>query len=366
MCFLDCSICLTSSITSDDPGTWSELVLDNTFDSSPEESQIFLRDFCESMFTEDFADPLDSNYTCPLTRFENWLAQQSIAATLDLDPNPVYIQNCNNATGIPMDPANWDACVIGWSKDVGEVSILSRQDKVKIMSIPFASRVRYDDYYDTLDDEWNLIENWVNDKNAKAPRGVKQGFFSSFDFWWYDTNGQMLAAAYSSAGIALGCAAAVILFSSQSFVLTFFCTLTIGYVLTSVTATLVAMGWTLGFLESICFAILIGVSVDFVIHLGHAYSTAAEGNADRGFRARHALISMGPSILATGFTTILSAVVMLFTVITFFQKFALILVFTVLQASIGSFFVFLTMADCFGPRNPTYLWDKVQRLCSRK
>lgn len=84
--------------------------------------------------------------------------------------------------------------------------------------------------------------------------------------WWYDTNGPMLATAYASSGIAMGAAAAAILVSSRSIVLTLFSTLTVGYVLTSVTARLVAMGWTLGFLDAILFAILIGISCDFVIH----------------------------------------------------------------------------------------------------
>ena len=227
-----------------------------------------------------------------------------------------------------------------------------------------ARRGRYDDDNDQLDDEWNLIENCVKTQNSNAPDGVEEGYFSSLDFWWYDTNGQMLSTAYSAA-MALGGAAAVILFTSQSIVLALFCTFTFGYVLTSVTATLVAIGWTLGFLESICFAILIGVSVDFVIHFVHAYSMAAHGDADRGFRTRYALISMGPSILATALTTILSAVIMLFTVITFFQKFALILFLTVLQATIGAFIVLLTMTDCIGPRNPTYLVNKLKRYWNR-
>lgn len=143
----------------------------------------------------------------------------------------------------------------------------------------------------------------------------------------------------------MSAAAAVILFSSRSLVLTLFCVVTIGYVLTSVTAVLVAMGWTLGFLESILFAILIGISCDFVIHFSHAY-TALEGHAPRHERTRFALISMGPSILAAAFTTLAAAVVMLFTVISFFQKFAVILFLTIAQSTVGSFVVFLTMVDC--------------------
>jgi MMPL family len=353
----------------DNPGTFSELVLDDSFDSSSEEAQVFLKDFCESMLDQDFATPLDDEYTCPLTKFDSWLQVQSsgvtvVNATTDdaavlAAAAAVYEENCNGATGIPMSSADWNNCVIAWSKSENEMSILSRSDEVAIIFFPFVSRVRYDDPYDVLDKEWNMIEDWVQAKNSKAPKGVHQGYFTSYDFWWYDTNGQMLSTAYSSAAMALGCAAFIILASSKSIVLTLFCTVTIGYVLTSVTALLVAIGWTLGFLESICFAILIGVSVDFVIHLAHAYACAAHGEEDREVRIKYALIHMGPSILATALTTVLSAIVMLFTVITFFQKFALILFLTIVQAFIGSFIVFVVMADCLGPRNPTYVYDRM-------
>jgi len=242
---------------------------------------------------------------------------------------------------------------------------LAYQEKVSIIFFPFTSRVRYDSPFSVLTDEWNLIENWKQNKNSQLPEGLNAGYFTSFDFWFYDTNEQMLQTAYAGAGIALSCAAIVILLSSRSLILTLFCTMTIGYVLTSVTAILVGLGWTLGFLESICFAILIGVSVDFVIHLAHAY-THLPGEADRGHRIKYALIKMGPSILATALTTILSATVMLFTVITFFQKFALILFFTIIQSTVGSFVVFGTMMDCIGPNKPTYFADKLVEMCRKK
>jgi 5-methyltetrahydrofolate--homocysteine methyltransferase len=292
-----------------------------------------------------------------MQRFGQWLQEQN-NSTKTNDQDASYVEHCNGALEIPVPQENFHACINAWAQQVGETNILSYDNKVQVVLFPFRSRVRYDDHYDKLDDEWNLIENWIKEKNIQAPSGVNRGYFTSFDFWWYDTNGQMLRTAYTAAVIALGCAAVVILLTSRSVILTLFSTLTIGYVLTSVTATLVAMDWTLGFLEAICFAILIGVSVDFVIHFTHSYSSLP-GNADRGRRTKYALIKMGPSILATTLTTTLSAVIMLFCVITFFEKFALILFFTVLQASAGSFIVFLTMVDCIGPSNPTYLVDRL-------
>lgn len=62
---------------------------------------------------------------------------------------------------------------------------------------------------------------------------------------------------------------------------------------------------------------------------------------------------MGPSILAAAFTTISAAIIMLFTSLIFFVKFAMILLSTIVQATIASFFVFLVVADIFGPSQPS-------------
>jgi hypothetical protein len=284
-------------------------VLDPTFDPSSEEAQEFLQNFCQDILEQDFAALPTVNYTCPLDSFDLWLANQ----TRSDHPDAIYLQNCGGATGLPVPQEQFDACIVAYSEKVGETRILSLNGKVQIIFFPFVSRVRWDSPYDALDDEWHAIENWIDAQSQTAPLGVDKGFFCSFDFWWYDTNGQMLSTAYGAAAIALSAAALVLFVSSRSLVLTLFATITIGYVLTSVTATLVGLGWTLGFLESICFAILIGVSVDFVIHFCHAYAKKA-GAMDRGERTQFALIRMGPSILAAAFTSIAIAVIMLFTI----------------------------------------------------
>ena len=130
----------------------------------------------------------------------------------------------------------------------------------------------------------------------------------------------------------------------------------IAYVLTAVTACVVAMGWELGFLEAICFAILIGLSCDFVIHFVHAYCHE-RGDVSREDRARFAVVSMGPSILAGASTTFSAGVVMFFCVISFFQKFGLVLLLTMAHAVIACFVVFIALADTLGPNRPTRLFD---------
>lgn len=325
------------------------------------EAQSFLLSFCDNLFNEEFTDLPSPDYVCPFNLFSEWVKEQAASA----NPVEAYTSNCGGAQSIPIPEENLHACLIAWSYEADDSRVLSYEDKVRIIIFEFAGRVRWDSPFNDLDDEWHLIEDWFKSMSAGAPVGVSRSFFSSEDYWWYDTNVQMLSTAYGAAGIALGAAAAIILFSSRSFTLTFFAVVTIAYVLTSVTATLVGFGWTLGFLESVCFAILIGVSVDFVIHFTHSYSHF-KGEHSRAERTQHALVEMGPSILAAAFTTIAAATIMLFTVITFFQKFALILFMTIVQATVGSFIVFLTIADCFGPSDPTAVFDKFAKCCSSK
>ena len=243
----------------DSPESWTQLVLDNSFEPSSEEAQAFLGSFCTDLFQEDFADFPTEGYECPFDIFSTWVKEQGVSAT----PDEAYVMNCGGAQSIPMPQQNFHDCIIAWSQQVEDTRVLALNGEVKIIWFTFASRVRWDSPFDELDDEWNLITNWFDAKKGLAPSGINKFFFSSEDFWWYDTNGKMLSTTYGSAAVALGGAAAVILFASQSFSLTFYAVITIGYVLTAVTATLIGLGWTLGFLESICFAILIGVSVDF-------------------------------------------------------------------------------------------------------
>mmetsp|Transcript_18498 Transcript_18498/g.28220 ORF Transcript_18498/g.28220 Transcript_18498/m.28220 type:complete len:371 (+) Transcript_18498:1995-3107(+) len=342
--------------------SFTTLELDDSFDPSSEAAQEYMLEFCDRLFAEDFASKTFSDYECPMDKFNKWLQEQSSSTS----PDMIYSDFCAGATEIPIRQEFFDRCIISWSKSVIETDVLSNDGEVKIILIRAQSRARFDSAYDLLKTEWNKFETWLKNERKTAPEGVNRMYHSSEDFWWYDTNGQMLATAYTGAAIALACAAVVVFFSSRSLIMTLFAILSIGYVLVATSACLVAIGWELGFLESVCFAILIGISCDFVIHFGHAY-THQKGEFSRHDRTEHALRTMGPSILAAAVTTISAAIIMFFTEITFFQKFATILFLTIVHSTLGSFVVFITLADCLGPSNPTQAYDAiVGRLFPKK
>jgi len=350
-----------------DPASGTKLVLDPAFDPSTMESQEYLLNFCDRFFEQEFASLISENFACPFNTFNEWLVTVSSNNNTTTEDNllsidsadfVLYDEQCNGATGLPMPQKDFNSCITAWAVEKSEQSLLLRNGAIEGIFFFFQGRVRFDSPFQIQSDEWELIEGWLDNEKERAPEGVKKMFQTSIDFWWFDTNGSMLRSAYASAGIAMAVSGVIIFVSSRSFILTLFALLTIAYVLVSTTAMLVASGWTLGFLESICFAILIGISCDFVIHFCHAYAHIP-GNVDRHYRTKYALVRMGPSILAAAFTTVCAATIMLFTVISFFQQFALILFYTIIQATVGSFVVFVAFTDCIGPSNPTYLVDSL-------
>ena len=342
-----------------DPDTLSKLLLEETFEPSNQESQIYLRDFCGRLFQEDFVKKPHAEYECAINQFESWLAYES---SLDI-VSEEYDTNCNGASKLPLPEDDFDNCIIAWSKLHENREVLQENSKVKIMTVDALATVGLRSPNSEINDEWNKFEDFFVEESNNAPEGVNKAFHVSVLWWWFDTNTQMMSTAFGSAGIAVGFSAIVVFLSSRSFSLTLFSAGCIVYVLTAATASLVGQGWELGFLESVCFAILVGISCDFVIHFGHAYNHL-KGSVPRGTRTEYAVVHMGPSILAAAVTTFASAIVMLFCQVVFFTKFAMILLMTILHATVGSFVVYLVLSDLFGPAEPTKLVDKIM-TCKR-
>ena len=171
---------------------------------------------------------------------------------------------------------------------------------------------------------------------------------------------QMNHTFYKIPMILLICVAAIVLSVTGSFILSAISTLTVGFILISSLATLVVFGgWTFGFVELTCCIILVGIfSIDFVILLCYAYCSSNE-KVGKGTtkecegRTKHVLLTMGPSVLKISATRILSAFVMLFTIVAFFQKFNFVLFILTIQSTIGSLFVLLVLLDCLGPSDPS-------------
>ena len=153
-----------------------------------------------------------------------------------------------------------------------------------------------------------------------------------------DTVEQMEAGAYGAAGITVLVSGFIIFLGTGNLAITLYSLVVIACILGSVVACVVGMGWTLGFLEGICFTILIGLSVDFVIHIGVAYHEVAEefnrdgAEATRTDCTREAVACPASRSYPPRSPRSISAIILFFAQITFFNKFGLIVMLSMVIA----------------------------------
>mmetsp|Transcript_26883 Transcript_26883/g.40976 ORF Transcript_26883/g.40976 Transcript_26883/m.40976 type:complete len:150 (-) Transcript_26883:58-507(-) len=118
-------------------------------------------------------------------------------------------------------------------------------------------------------------------------------------------------------------------------------------VIVSELAIMFLKGWEIGVTESIAMVILIGFSVDYVVHLSADYMHSA--HTSRNAKMKQAYTEMGVSILSGAITTMGSGVFLFGGVIIFFQKFALMISSTIALSFFTSMLLFGAMMHAFGP-----------------
>lgn len=136
----------------------------------------------------------------------------------------------------------------------------------------------------------------------------------------------------------------VLFVSTRKLHLSLFATLCILSVLIGVIGSVTMLGWTLGTIEAILISILAGFSVDYVIHLAHAYNHA-EGKPDDRILAAYG--EMGVSVFSGMLTSVVASIPLFFCTLTFFAKFGTFLCLTIVLSWIFANFGFMCLLATF-------------------
>lgn len=146
--------------------------------------------------------------------------------------------------------------------------------------------------------------------------------------------------AIQSSVLGVAIAFAVLLISTRVFHLAFFASICICAVLVSVIGTMVMIGWELGSIESILIGITAGFSVDYVVHLAHAYEIA-EGSTYE--RVEEAFADLGISVFNGMVTSVAASIPLFFCQLQFFAKFGTFLCLTIAYSWIFANFGFMSV-----------------------
>jgi multidrug efflux pump subunit AcrB len=153
-------------------------------------------------------------------------------------------------------------------------------------------------------------QNLVNLVNFQSPTGMRLAIQASPVWVKMEVETEFLRGTICACGVATLCALLAIVVFVQDIRTTTIATLSIVGMLLSVLALLVLRREGLGVVEALSMAVVVGMSVDYVVHLAHAYNHSVL-HSRRG-RSRSALISRGCSVVGAAATTCGASVFLLF------------------------------------------------------
>ena len=183
---------------------------------------------------------------------------------------------------------------------------------------------------------------------------------------WKQTEAGLVDGMFNGLAICFPVAFVVLLFATSNVVVAVFAiTSIVGIVGTILGFCQSVMGWYLGIAEAIASVIVIGFSVDYVVHLGHMFqhSTATT----RSGKVADAARAMGPTVMGGAGTTLGSGLFMFACQMTFFTKMAVLISGTIFFSFLFSLGFFMALCNVLGPEGSLgdvrWIW---MLLCGEK
>ena len=150
-------------------------------------------------------------------------------------------------------------------------------------------------------------------------------------------------------GIIIGlCLALVILVvATTNFAVGVLATLIIALITCSVLGVINMIGWKLGPLESLNLTLVVGLAVDYVVHLAEGFMELK--HETREVKVKHTLTHVGISVLSGACTTLGASIFLLAAKILFFFQFGIFIFCTIGFSIMYSLFFFPTVLALVGP-----------------
>ena len=204
--------------------------------------------------------------------------------------------------------------------------------------------------------------NWVNNINGiftidssgneyiNTPNTLKSLTFTDrIVFAYFYLQQQIIKEAFIGIGLSLFLSLIVLITATNNWIMSLMSVITIFCIVTCVIGFTVIMQWKLGVIEAIIFVMVVGMSVDYVVHLSEAY---LHSNKNTRFnRSKRMLGIVGGSVLSGALSTIIGIIWLLPAQIDMFNKFGKTILFLIIISCLFALFPFTAILTSIGPQN---------------
>jgi hypothetical protein len=162
---------------------------------------------------------------------------------------------------------------------------------------------------------------------------------------------ELLKSSVSGIAISLGLAYFTLIVSTRNLIIATMAIVSIIGIIITVFFTMVVIGWEISIIESVCMIVVVGMSVDYTVHLMHSYHESDLPN--RFERGRAALTEMGVSVLSGAVTTFCASCPLLGATFLFFVRFGTFIAIITVYSIVWGVFFLMALALTVGPEvNP--------------
>ena len=210
-------------------------------------------------------------------------------------------------------------------------------------------------------DDWNeYLEMWANnvdgsnsvDQNGvtyqDTPQTLKSSMIAALQFPYYFEQRQIVREAYNGIALSLAFAFVILTLATQNWMMALYSVFTIFSIVVCVMGFSTLNGWKLGIIEAIIYVMVVGMSVDYVVHLSEAY--LASGKHWRHDRTRGMLGIVAGSVLSGAISTLVGIFWLFFATIMVFYKFGSFIFFLIAVSLTFSLISFSAAMSAIGPQ----------------
>lgn len=237
-----------------------------------------------------------------------------------------------------------------WEDSIGFVADEQHHQRVRWVRVTFIIDVSKSARTDNAAHWFNVWEEFVAERNSveAGTHGVGTMFHSSSLWVRFDFETRLVGAAFLSAFLSIVFALlAVLLFFAHVAIATYIMFVNVSTIVCLAGTLFGILGWDFGTVEAVGLIIVVGLSLDYSLHLAESY-LQSEGNA-RYDRVQDALRKTGSALLGAAGTSMVSCPPILFCTIQVFVRFGIVIIISMGLSLLSSLIYFAAMLFIMGP-----------------
>eukprot|EP00924_Labyrinthula_sp_SR-Ha-C_P008220 augustus_masked-scaffold_11-processed-gene-6.60-mRNA-1 protein AED:1.00 eAED:1.00 QI:0/-1/0/0/-1/1/1/0/988 len=338
-------------------------VFDKNFDIAPSENQQFFIQICTSLLELPCVDD-DGNKLAACSSPDTDLAVLEVECVLEdfyqfyFATHPSEFSSVQEASAFLQELGDSNKTrfleeLEFFTTEIDVRNVIGFFDStLSFMNIIYTTTVRERISLIDQSEYFDMVTEFKDELRRNAPEGLRAIEHTSFDMAAVEVIDAIIQGLLSSLSLSLPLAFLVLLCTTNNLILATYAIVSILAIISLVMGTVYIRGWQIDEILSIVGTLVVGLSVDYTIHLAACFQEAArEGITSRFGRFEAAAVRMGPSVSMGAITTAGSVSFLLFTQIAFFLRIGFLLLCTVIYSILFALTFFLPLLRVLGPED---------------